>query len=168
MAGMDEAAVPYTYRQAAEVLGIEAEAVRARLRRGALRRGPRTNDGRPTVLLSPADIETLRAGIRTAREESGAEAGRTAEADSGRTEQSRTIRALEGEAAALRDALDRERERADKAEAEAAGLRAEVAAERERVGEARERAARLEGELQGVKLALEAATRPWWRRWIGA
>ena len=62
---------PYTYDRAADVLGIQAEAVRARLRRGALRRGPLTNDHRPTVLLSPAEIATIRAGIRTDRPEAG-------------------------------------------------------------------------------------------------
>src|SRR5215211_2486206 len=67
---MDDQATPHTYQQAAEALGIEAKAVRARLRRGALRRGPLTNDRRPTVLLSPAEIEAIRAGIRMERPES--------------------------------------------------------------------------------------------------
>lgn len=61
---MDDRRTPYTYEQAAEVLGINAEAVRARLRRGSLRRGPTTNDSRPTVLLSPDDIATLRVSVR--------------------------------------------------------------------------------------------------------
>src|SRR3712207_9174765 len=103
---MDEK-VPYTYQQAAEALGIEAEAVRARLRRGALRRGPLTNDRRPTVLLSPDEIATIRASIRTQPRDSDPEA---APDSAGRPDESHTIKALEGEAAALRAALGRERE----------------------------------------------------------
>jgi hypothetical protein len=61
---MDDTPKPHTYEQAAAVLGIQAEAVRGRLRRGALKRGPRMNDGRPTVLLSPADIATIRTPSR--------------------------------------------------------------------------------------------------------
>ncbi len=72
---MDEQATPYTYDRAAEALGIQPEAVRARLRRGALRRGPLTNDRRPTVLLSPAEIATIRAGVRTQPAESEADSG---------------------------------------------------------------------------------------------
>jgi hypothetical protein len=61
---MDDQATPHTYQQAAEALGIEAEVVRARLRRG-----PLTNDRRPTVLLSLAEIAPIRSGIQTDRPE---------------------------------------------------------------------------------------------------
>src|SRR4051794_2730588 len=112
---MDDHPTPHTYEQAAAALGIQAEAVRARLRRGALRRGPFTNDRRPTVLLSPADIATIRAGIRAERPESGTDSG---PASAGHPdERGRTISALQAAAAALH-------ERAARAEAEAAAERA--------------------------------------------
>jgi hypothetical protein len=134
---MNELPTPHTYQQAADALGIEAEAVRARLRRGALRRGPLTNDRRPTVLLSPAEIATIRAGVRTHHPEAAPDSGLDAGADSaGRPdERGRTISALEAEAATLREAVGRERERADKAEAAAAV-----------VPDLRERLGRAEGE----------------------
>ncbi len=138
---MDEPPTPHTYEQAAAALGIQPEAVRARLRRGALRRGPLTNDRRPTVLLSPAEIATIRAGVRTQPAESEAESG--PESAGRPDERDRTIAALEAEAAALRDALGRERERADRVEAnwDAASALAdqrgrEVVELRERVGQA--------------------------------
>lgn len=194
---MDDHATPHTYQQAAEALGIEAEAVRARLRRGALRRGPPTNDRRPTVLLSPADIATIRTGIRHDRPESEADsspdsAGRPDERD-------RTIKALEGALDLLREQFgqDRttleaavvelkaraeraemeastERGRADRAEADRDTARAETAAERTRTVQAeREReaarvqAAEAAGEVRGLREALAEARRPWWRRWAG-
>ena len=85
---MDEQATPHTYQQAADALGIEAEAVRARLRRGALRRGPLTNDRRPTVLLSPAEIATIRAAARTQRPQSTPD---SAPDSAGHPDESRTI-----------------------------------------------------------------------------
>jgi hypothetical protein len=130
---MDEQPTPHTYEQAATALGIQAEAVRARLRRGALRRGPRTNDGRPTVLLGPDEITTIRATIRTQPPESAPDSGPD---PAGRPDESRTIKALEAEAAALRETLGRERERADKAEGESATLREQVDAERARTMQA--------------------------------
>ncbi len=153
--------------------------------------------------LSPAEIATIRAGIRPHHPESTPDsAGRPDERD-------RTIAALEAEAAALRDALGRERERADRVEANRDAARAladqrgrEVVELRERVGQAegesgalreqakaeRDRAAALaaerdaaraereaakvaaatvEGEAKGLRLALEEARRPFWRRWLG-
>jgi hypothetical protein len=194
---MDAHPTPYTYQQAAEALGIEAEAVRARLRRGALRRGPRTNDDRPTVLLSPADISTIRAGIRHDRPESDAasspdSAGRPDERD-------RTIKALEDAIDLLREQFgqDRttleaavvelkaraeraemeasaERGRAERAETDRDAARAGASAERTRAAkaeaereQARVQAAAAEGEVRGLRLALEEARRPFWRRWLG-
>ncbi len=76
--------------------------------------------------------------------------------------------------AALQRQMDRERERADQAEAEREAARAEAAAERARAVQAeREReaakvaAAAAEGEAKGLRLALEEARRPFWRRWLG-
>jgi hypothetical protein len=59
----------------------------------------------------------------------------------------------EVEAVTLRDALVQERARADAA-----------AAERE---QARVQAAAAAGEAKGLRLALEEARRPFWRRWLG-
>ena len=148
---MDEPPIPHTYDQAAAALGIHAEAVRARLRRGAIRRGPKTNDGRPTVLLSPADIATIRAGVRMPHPEArAASAGRPAE-------QERTIAALEAEATALREALARERERVDRSEARAEEAIRRLEEERARGEEARIRAARLEAELEALRRPFS-----WW------
>ena len=131
----------YTYDQAAAALGIHPEAVRARLRRNALRRGPPGNDGRPTVLLNPADIASVRA------------AGRPDERD-------RTIKALEDTAAALRETLERERKASDQ-------LQVDAARERDRAENALIRAAASEAEVKGLREALAEARRPFWRRWIG-
>jgi hypothetical protein len=162
---MDEPPTPHTYEQAASALGIQAEAVRARLRRGALRRGPRTNDGRPTVLLSPADILTIRASIRAHHPESGPEA---APDSAGRPdERDRTISALEADALTLREAIARERERADRSEvrAETERTRAEEAARRLEEERARGEAARVQAAR--AEAALEELRRPFWRRWFG-
>ena len=71
----------------------------------------------------------------------------------------------EGESAILRERMESERTRADRAEA--AAERANSAqAEREREA-AKVAAASAEGEAKGVRLALEDARRPFWRRWLG-
>jgi hypothetical protein len=155
---MDDHATPHTYEQAAAALGIQAEAVRARLRRGALRRGPLTNDRRPTVLLSPADIATIRAGIRPDRPESTSESGPDSAPESaGRPdERDRTINALEAAAAALH-------ERAARAEAERDMAKAAASAERTRAEQAeaereaaRIAAARAEGEAVALRGQVQA------------
>ncbi len=143
---MDEPPTPHTYEQAATALGIQPEAVRARLRRGALRRGPLTNDRRPTVLLSPAEIATIRAGIRTHHPESAPESGSDS---AGRPDgRDRAIEALEAERDAARLA-------AAKAEGEPATLREQVASERGRAdrAEAERDAARAEREAAKVAAA---------------
>lgn len=141
---MDDRATPYTYEQAGKALGIETEAVRARARRGALRRGPRTNDNRPTVLLSTADIATIRAGIRPVRPEASPEtAGRPDERD-------RTIKALEAEAMALRERMERAEARADLAQSELAAERTRVTQAEQEREQARVQAAAAEGELKGL------------------
>ena len=123
---MDEYLTPHTYQQAAEALGIEAEAVRARLRRGALRRRPLTNDRRPTVLLSPAEIATIRASVRTQPAESAPDSvGRPDRRD-------RRIAALEAERDAARiAAAAAEGEVKVRQEAEVRERQAREAAERE-------------------------------------
>ena len=73
---------------------------------------------------------------------------------------SQTINALEQAVAA---AFEREKQLRTERDVERA--RAEVA-ERERE-EARIRAAAAEAEAKGLRLALEEARRPFWRRWLG-
>lgn len=166
---MDDDPNPYTYDQAAAVLSIQAEAVRARLRRGALRRGPKTNDGRPTVLLSTADIATIRAGVRMQPVEPGPV---TEPAGNGRPdERERTIEALKGEATVLREALDRERGRADQAAVTEAAARSELAAERTRAAVAEAKLAAADAALARERDRADKAEaetrRPWWKRLIG-
>ncbi len=61
-----------------------------------------------------------------------------------------------------------------KAEAEREAARADASAERARAAQAERKreaakvaAAAAEGEAKGLRLALEEARRPFWRRWLG-
>ena len=167
---MDEAPTPHTYEQAAAALGIQAEAVRARLRRGALRRGPRTNDGRPTVLLSPADIATIRSGLRPAVHP---EAG----PDSTPGPDGHDIKALfdlvkaqleraQADAGVARAALAAAQERW---EARLDGLVATLAEERKARALETETRTQAEREVERVRSELDRLrARPWWRRLLGA
>ena len=150
-----------TYEEAGHVLGIDPDSVARRARRLRWPRMP-GNDGRarvavPAVVLpASGPAAALDQGADDAPDHPGDKGGRV------RPDESRTIKALQdaaearGEATALREALARERERADRAEAAAAV-----------VPELRERAARAEGEVKGLRDALAEARRPLWRRWLG-
>lgn len=126
--------IPHTYDQAAAALGIKPEAVRARRRRGDLTRGPNANDGRPTVLLSEAEIATIRARVRTVRPEADPASTPEAAPDStGRPDgQDRMVRALEDAQALLRDqlALLRDQLGEDRATLETAVLELKARAEK--------------------------------------
>jgi hypothetical protein len=208
-----------TYEEAGHVLGVDPDSVARRARRLKWPRLP-GNDGKARVAI-PADI--LPASGPDAAPDQGADGAADKEPysprDRGghvRPDESRTIKALEDEAAALREALARERERADRAEAQAAAalamadrrgrevvelrervgqaegasgaFRGQVKAERDRADQAEARAgqaeaereaaraereaakvaaASTEGEAKGLRLALEEARRPFWRRWLG-
>lgn len=79
----------------------------------------------------------------------------------------RAIKALEDEAATLREALERERESVEHARlAEEQERDRANRAEAERAA-ALVRAAALEGELAGLREALAEARKPFWRRWLG-
>ncbi len=65
----------------------------------------------------------------------------------------------EGESGALREQVKAERGRADRAEAERDAARAEREA-------AKVAAASAEGEAKAMRLTLEEAQRPFWRRWL--
>jgi hypothetical protein len=129
----------FTLTEAAERTGLTVDAMRKRIKRGTLEM-VKGNDGLVRVRLTSADMDGLRP------------AGGGTEAS--RADESRTLRAMELELVAAREAVIRERERADLA-----------AADREA---ARIAAAAAEGEVRGLREALAEARRPFWRRWLGA
>jgi chromosome segregation ATPase len=157
----------FTLADASRLSGLSTEALRLRIKRGKLS-AEKGNDGQPRVRLTAADLEEIRrqAGQQkstlTRQDGDKANALRVLDAavDALREQAGRERAALEGEAAALRDALGRERERAAKAEQRAE--RAEAEREAAKVA-----AASAEGEAKGLRLALEEARRPFWRRWLG-
>jgi chromosome segregation ATPase len=116
------------------------------------------------VLLSPADIATIRSSIRPQPAASAPAAD--PEAADRPDERDRTIKALEGEATALREALARERERADKAEATAGPALVDLAAERTRAAVAEAKLEAAEAALAEVRNALVESRRLLWHRWF--
>jgi chromosome segregation ATPase len=171
----------FTLADASRLSGLSTEALQLRIKRGKLA-AEKGNDGQPRVRLTAADLEEFRrqAGQQkstlTRQDGDRANALRVLDAavDELREQAERERAALEGEATALRDALGRERERADRAEAEREAARAETVAERARATkaeaereEARVRAASAEGEAKGLRLALDEAKRPSWRKLLG-
>jgi flagellar biosynthesis/type III secretory pathway protein FliH len=162
---MDDEAKPYLLTEASGLTGLSVDALRKRIERKKLRGSRSNEDGQWRVWLTSKDVETAKSGRPV--DKSGQDVD-------GPPDESRTIKAMEGEAAALRDALARERERADTAEGESATLREQVKSEGARAAQAeREReaariaAAAAEGRAEGLRLALEEARRPFWRRWLG-
>ena len=149
--------------EAAERTGLTVDALRKRIRRGKLET-VKGNDGLVRVRLTTADVEALRLAE-----------GQTGQPKSSQSNGSgQTIKALEAEAATQRERADKAEQRAERAEGESATLREQVKSERERAGraEAEREAARIaaasaEGEARGLRLALDEARRPFWRRWLG-
>jgi hypothetical protein len=153
--------------EAAERTGLTVDALRKRIRRGKLET-VKGNDGLVRVRLTTADMEALRLADSQPQPSQADESGRT-------------IKALEAEAAALRERAEKAERRAERAEGESATLREQVEFERERAGRAESErdaarvereaakvaAASAEGEAKGLRLALEEARRPFWRRWLG-
>ena len=148
--------------EAAERTGLTVEAIRQRVKRGRLE-AVKGNDGLLRVRLTTADLESITNRSPTGQVPPTA-TSQAAEGD-------RLTKALQDEAAALR-------ERAAKAEGESATLREQVESERERTEAERDAAraereaakvaaAAAEGEAKGLRLALEEARRPFWRRWFG-
>src|SRR5215211_6963763 len=99
----------YLLTEAAERTGLTVDALRKRIAKGKLER-VKGNDGLVRVRLTTADMEALRLAEGQARPSPSDEAGRA-------------IKALEGEAAALRERADWAEQRAERAEGEAATLR---------------------------------------------
>jgi chromosome segregation ATPase len=175
----------YTLTEAARLTGLSTEALRLRIRRGKLL-AEKGNDGL-RVFLTSADIEAIVAGqerqqIPTDRTQSPNAIKALEDAIGLLREQFGQDRtALETAVLNLKERAERaetqatvEQARADRAEVEREAARAEIAVERARTAQAEQAresakvaAAAAEGEAKGLRLALEEARRPFWRRWIG-
>jgi multidrug resistance efflux pump len=164
----------YTLAEASQLTGLSTEALRLRIKRGKLA-AEKGNDGHPRLRLTSADLEEARRQvgqqkstlIRQAPKETNNIKLLEGVVGTMREQWDRERKALEDEAAVLREAIGRERERADKAEARADTAQAERDAARAEALRAQVQAASAEGEAKGLRLALEEARRPFWRRWIG-
>ena len=146
-----------SYAEAARTLRVTPESLHRRMRRNgwARREG---NDGKPRVAV-PLDVLRRFDPVPdiVSDDAPDLEGGVL---DNVPDERERTIRALEGEAVALRDSLARERARADEAEADAAAARREAKALAVRVAVA-------ETEARAQRERAERAELPFWRRWRG-
>ena len=163
----------YTLAEASQLTGLSTEALRLRIKRGKLE-ADKGNDGHPRVRLTSADLEDFRRQFDQHQPTLTRQYGNKANA----------IKVLGSGVDALREQLERERDAARlavaKAEGESATLREQVESERGRAERAeRERdaaraereaakvaAAAAEGRAEGLRLALEEARRPFWRRWL--
>ena len=162
-----------TYRELADELGISYRAAEARARRNVKAgRWPRrldNSDGLVRVLIPATELDTMREG--TEGEAAGGARGDTDGGTKPHADESRTIKALEGEIAVHRERADQmqaerntERARADRADREREEARVEAAiAKAETRGEREARAA----ETKELREALAEARKPFWRRWMG-
>lgn len=137
----------YTLTEAAKLTGLSVDAIRKRIRRGKMT-ATRGNDGLWKVRLSAEDMASQVDQAETSQE--------LAEPD---TKASHVL-ALEGALEVMREALSASEDR------EAAAVARAQTAERERE-EARVKAAAAEGLAEGLRLALDEARKPFWRRWLG-
>jgi hypothetical protein len=165
-----------TYTEAANVLGVNPESVARRMRRGgwARRHG---NDGKPRVAV-PVNLLSVLAGVPDKPDNAASSAGSVLDIIPDGSADKAALLALteraaqaEGEAMALREALSRERERADGAEEriQTAERRLEEARIAAWEGSERLREEREEARIRAAKAeaALEELRRPFWRRWFG-
>ncbi len=136
---------PYLLTEASGLTGLSVDALRKRILRRKLRAHRSNEDGLWRVWLTEADIETAKAGRL---------AGNDVDAPS---EESRTISALEAEIGTLREALTRERERADRA----GGGGGAGTGRRAGAGSSGR------GGGKGLREALAEPRRPFWKRWLG-
>ncbi|MBD0273077.1 MAG: hypothetical protein ICV73_14270 [Acetobacteraceae bacterium] len=167
-----------SYAEAARTLRVTPESLHRRMRRSgwARREG---NDGKPRVAV-PLDV--LRRFDPVPDEAlDGAPDAQDGVPDNVPDRRDRTIEALEaerdaarlaaakaeGESATLREQVESERGRADRAEARAHRAEAERDAARAEREAAKVAAASAEGEARGLREALAEARRPFWRRWLG-
>ena len=176
-----------SYAEAAKALGVNPESVARRMRRDrwARRHG---NDGKPRVAV-PVSLLSVPAGAPVNVPDGSDNAASSAASvpDIIPVENPDTVAILklteraagaEGEAATLRQwvemaggrlqAADRRlAEERLQAEARLEELRTEAARLRSEGEAARIQAAEAKATAEGLRLALEEARRPFWRRWIG-
>jgi hypothetical protein len=153
-AGVREDTRWLTYKEAGRVLGIDPDSVARRARRLRWPRLP-GNDGMARVAI-PGDILAASGadtvpdhGVGSTPDNPGDMGGHV------RPDENHMIKALEGEATALREALARERERTDRAEA----ATAVVPELRERLGWAEGEAAALREQVKMEQDRAEAGAR---------
>ncbi|MFC7739528.1 hypothetical protein ACFQX4_28240 [Roseomonas sp. GCM10028921] len=132
---MDNEAKPYPLAEAAELIGVSVNALRKRV---VLRKVPATRsneDGRWRVWLTPSEIQE-------------AETGRL----SRQVAESQAYKVLRGETAKLRSALNRERQRANRAETELAQARTLANQQANEFAKMLVRAVRAEGEAAALHI----------------
>ncbi len=165
--------VSLTYQELANRLGIDVQSARRRVLRAGWAKVP-GNDGRARVSVPasvlpavPATTTAPLPPVAPAEPPPAAPVPATPEALShllSRVAEMGELRdqlgRLEAERDAARAEAAAERGRAERAEAERDAARAEREA-------AKVAAASAEGEAKGLRLALEEARRPFWRRWLG-
>ncbi len=146
--------------EAAEHTGLTVDSLRKRIKRGKLET-VKGNDGLVRVRLTTADMEALRLAEGQPKPSQPDESGRTIAALEAERDVARLAAArAEGESATLRERMASAEARAGRAEAERDAARTEREA-------AKVAAASAEGRAEGLRLALEEAQRPFWRRWLG-
>ena len=157
--------------EAAERTGLSVDALRKRIKRGALEM-VKGNDGLVRVRLTAADMDAVRlAGVQpTPSQPESSTAIKVLEEAVGllRDQLGRERAALESETASLRAWAEGAEERLQAASRRLEEERSRAAAEavelRTAGEEARLQAARAEEKAEGLRLALEEARRPFWRR----
>lgn len=158
----------YTYEDAARLCGVSSETIRQRARRGSIRRGRRTNSGRPTVLLTEDELRAIR-GDRPVGPDA---AGRDRLQPDDRTVAQPVEQPRPDEAAELvellRDQLARAEARADRAEVREVETRTLLERQGREVTAALVRTAMAETEARMLREAMEEARRPWVARVVRA
>lgn len=187
----DDPPIEYTYDAAARACGdgVTPETIRQKAKRGRIRKGRPTNSGRPTVLLTLAEIEAIRSArpFRGAPDGDGRPDGQPVGQPTGQpTDSLLLVNVLEAHVQTLREELADMRRRAEKAEERTGEERAAAAEERRQAAEERERilvdaaaerrrledalmaaqanVATVQAALDEVRADLDRARRPWWRR----
>ena len=153
--------------EAARRTGLSVDALRKRVKRGALQT-VKGNDGLVRVRLTAADMDSLRLADgqpKPSPTDGNGQPFKALEATAAALHE-RTARA-EVERNAAKAEAAAERQRADKAETRAGQAEAERDTARGEAVRAQVAAASAEGEAKGLRLALEEARRPFWRRWLG-
>jgi len=142
------------------------DALRKRILKGKLER-VKGNDGLVRVRLTTADMEALKLGEGQTRPSPSDENGQAIKALEAEAAALRERAAkAEGESATLRERMESERGRADKAEARVDRAETERDAARAEREAAKVAAPSAEGEVRGLRDALAEARRPFWRRWL--